>query len=130
MRSVSLPARIAFELFGPRTNRIASAMLLLPDPFGPVIAVKPWRNGTVIFRPNDLKFSIWISFRNKVSPVWGKVSPGGNCHYPSHLYLSGVRQGSDRDVERGDGYKKVAGSAVIRSEEHTSELQSRGHLVC
>src|SRR3989442_15858120 len=112
-RSVSLPARIAFELFGPRTNRIASAMLLLPDPFGPVIAVKPWRNGTVIFRPNDLKFSIWISFRNKVSPVWGKVSPGGNCHYPSHLYLSGVRQGSDRDVERGDGYKKVAGSAVI-----------------
>src|SRR5207249_3318939 len=113
MRSVSFPARIAFELFGPRTNRIASAMLLLPEPFGPVIAVYPWRNGTVIFRPNDLKFSIWVSFRNKVSPVWGKVSPGGNCHYPSHLYLSGVRQGSDRDVERGDGYKKVAGSGVI-----------------
>src|SRR5712692_3637379 len=111
MRSVSFPARIAFELFGPRTNRIASAMLLLPDPFGPVIAVKPWRNGTVIFRPNDLKFSIWISFRNKVSPVWGKVSPGGNCHYPSHLYLSGVRRGSDADAEGDNGYKRVAGSS-------------------
>src|SRR5438445_10013707 len=88
-------------------------MLLLPAPFGPVIAVNPWRKGNVIFRPNDLKFSIWISFRNKVSPVWGKVSPGGTCHYPSHLYLSGVRQGSDRDVERGGGCKKVAGSAVF-----------------
>src|SRR5881397_2715185 len=72
MRSVSFPARIAFELFGPRTNRIASAMLLLPEPFGPVMAVYPWRNGTVIFRPNDLKFSIWISFRNKVLTCVGE----------------------------------------------------------
>src|SRR5439155_18408792 len=32
--------------------------------------------------------------------------------------------GGSRDVER------VVGSAVTRSEEHTSELQSRGHLVC
>src|SRR2546428_13086944 len=71
MRSVNLPARIAFELFGPRTNRIASAMLLLPEPFGPVIAVNPWRKGTVIFRPNDLKFSIWISFKNKVLTLVG-----------------------------------------------------------
>src|SRR5947209_9255196 len=123
MRSVSLPARIAFELFGPRTNRIASAMLLLPDPFGPVMAVKPSRKGTVIFRPNDLKFSIWISFRNKVSPVWGKVSPGGTCHYPSHLYLSGVRRESDANAEGGDGYKNVAGPSwaltkALRAEKH------------
>src|SRR5206468_13006760 len=68
MRSVSLPARIAFALFGPRSNRIASAMLLLPEPFGPVIDVYPWRNGIEYFGPNDLKFSIWISFRNKGSP--------------------------------------------------------------
>ncbi len=41
--------------------------------------------------------------------MWGKVSPGGTCHYPSHLYLSGVRRGSDADAEGGDGYKRVAG---------------------
>src|SRR5690625_5436485 len=35
-----------------------------------------------------------------------------------------------------DGYQKVSGnftvseSGIYRSEEHTSELQSRGHLVC
>src|SRR5690625_3780381 len=28
------------------------------------------------------------------------------------------------------GFAMVLGNAVIRSEEHTSELQSRGHLVC
>jgi hypothetical protein len=47
IRSVSLPARITFALFGPNTNKIASAILLLPEPFGPVIAVKPgkkWYN--------------------------------------------------------------------------------------
>src|SRR5256712_12535432 len=43
------------------------------------------------------------------SPWWGKVSPGGICHYPSHLYLSGVRRGSDADAEGADGYKRVAG---------------------
>ena len=109
MRSVSLPARIAFALFGPRTNRIASAMLLFPEPFGPVIDVYPWRKGTEIFRPNDLKFSIWISFRNKASPDRWKVSAGKHCYYPSHLYPSGVRRESDRNAEGDDGYKSVAG---------------------
>src|SRR5437660_10450907 len=67
IRSVSLPARIAFALFGPRTNRMASAMLLFTEPLGPVMDVYPCRKGTEIFRPNDLKFSIWISFRNERS---------------------------------------------------------------
>src|SRR2546426_12798146 len=113
MRSVSLPARIAFELFGPRTNRIASAMLLLPEPFGPVMAVNPWRTGTVIFRPNDLKFSIWISFRNKVLTLVGEGQPWGNLPLPipSISLWRPTRVG--QNVERGDGYKKVAGSAVI-----------------
>src|SRR5712692_6088996 len=95
MRSVNLPARIAFALFGPRTNTIESAMLLFPEPFGPVMDVYPWRKGIEIFRPNDLKFSIWISFRNKVSPDRWKVSAGARCHYPSHLFPSGVRLSSD-----------------------------------
>ena len=39
MRSVSLPARTAFELFGPSTKSIASVMFDFPEPFGPVTAV-------------------------------------------------------------------------------------------
>src|SRR3989440_3467843 len=112
IRSVSLPARIAFALFGPRTNRMASAMLLFPEPLGPVMDVYPCRKGTEIFRPNDLKFSIWISFRNKASPDRWKVSAGKHRYYPSHLFPSGVRRESDADAKRGDGYKKVAGSAI------------------
>src|SRR5207245_2507867 len=64
---------------------LAAGMWLVPDPCGPVMAVKPWGKATVIFRPNDLQSAIWMSFRNKVSPVWGKVSPGGTCHCPTHL---------------------------------------------
>src|SRR5438105_10548666 len=109
IRSVSLPARIAFALFGPRTNRMASAMLLFPEPLGPVMDVYPCRNGTEIFRPNDLKFSIWISFRNKASPDRWKVSAGKHRYYPSHLYPSGVRRESDGNAEGDDGYKSIAG---------------------
>src|SRR5438445_4788556 len=35
-----------------------------------------------------------------------------------------------RDVGRGIGADEVAQTAVVRSEEHTSELQSRQYLVC
>jgi hypothetical protein len=38
-------------------------MLDFPDPFGPVMAVKPGRNGTIILWPKDLKFSNWTSLR-------------------------------------------------------------------
>src|SRR2546422_11177795 len=109
MRSVSFPARIAFELFGPRTNRIASAMLLLPEPFGPVIAVYPWRKGTVIFRPNDLKFSIWISFRNTVLTCVGEGQPWGNLLLPIPSISLWCPTRVRRDAQSGDGYKSVAG---------------------
>src|SRR2546427_1209567 len=82
MRSVRRFARIAFALFGPRTNRIASAMFDFPDPFGPVTAVNPVRNGTRTLFANDLKFSISISFRNKASPRWKAWTERSEC--PSH----------------------------------------------
>src|SRR5881275_2033266 len=114
MRSVSLPARIAFALFGPRTNRMASAMLLFPEPLGPVMDVYPWRKGTEIFRPNDLKFSIWISFRNKSSPYRWKVSAGRRCYYPSHPISFWCPTRVGQDAEECDGYKRIAGSPFAR----------------
>src|SRR5437870_13191731 len=45
-------------------------------------------------------------------------------------------QGFQRVIQRAilhvqsSGKKEVTGANVLRSEEHTSELQSRGHLVC
>src|SRR5439155_22446243 len=110
MRSVSLPARIAFAIFGPRTNSMASAMLLFPEPLGPVMDVNPWRKGTEIFRPNDLKFSIWISFSNKASSDRWNVSAGKHCYYSSHLYPSGVRRYSERNAQGEHGYNGVAGN--------------------
>src|SRR6266508_1164013 len=35
-----------------------------------------------------------------------------------------------RDREPGEGAARLLSLAAVRSEEHTSELQSRGHLVC
>jgi len=69
-----------------------------------VMDVYPWRKGTEIFRPNDLKFSIWISFRNKASPDRWSVSAQARCCNPSHLSPYDVRRESDGNTEVGDGY--------------------------
>jgi hypothetical protein len=43
-------------LFSPIANMIASRMLDLPEPFGPVIATNPLSKCTAVFlKPNDLK---------------------------------------------------------------------------
>ena len=62
---------------GPSTNWIASPQLDLPEPFGPVIAVKPRINGIVTFPLKDLKFSTSRCFRyifppqiTASKPIW------------------------------------------------------------
>src|SRR2546422_7802995 len=42
----------------------------------------------------------------------------------------GERTGAARDAERGGDQPEPISRHVVRSEEHTSELQSRLHLVC
>src|SRR3712207_8744933 len=46
-----------------------------------------------------------------------------------HGALERLPQGG-REVERADALDDVADGASIRSEEHTSELQSRQYIVC
>src|SRR5690625_6378166 len=54
------------------------------------------------------------SIKSDVSMTVVSSAPSGNCSFNSSLLESIAR----------------ATSTVFRSEEHTSELQSRGHLVC
>ena len=44
-----LGARITVGLFSPKANVTASNMLLLPDPFGPEIDIRPGSNSTIVF---------------------------------------------------------------------------------
>ena len=87
IRSVSLPARTALELFGPRTKRMASVMFDFPEPFGPVTAVYPSISGTVSLPPKDLKFSISTAFKcNCLHPVRARTVPYGPSHPMSRLF--------------------------------------------
>src|SRR5690625_803094 len=54
-----------------------------------------------------LPFSMYLLTTTISSPIWGKLS---DIFGRKIIYVSGV--------------------ILFRSEEHTSELQSRGHLVC
>src|SRR5207253_4021911 len=49
-----------------------------------------------------------------------------------YFHLTGVRITTRTDAPRGSGLGGSSALTVtlVRSEEHTSELQSRGHLVC
>src|SRR5512145_1516101 len=53
-----LSPRRCLALCSPRTQRMASAMLLLPHPLGPTTAVTPCWNWTTVFSKKDLKPSI------------------------------------------------------------------------
>src|ERR1039457_3656360 len=55
MTSCIFPPRSAFGLCSPRTQRIASAMLDFPQPFGPTTAVTPGSNDRGVGSANDLK---------------------------------------------------------------------------
>ena len=55
MTSCILPPRRAFALCSPSTQRIASAMLDLPQPLGPTTAVTPGSKRRVVGSANDLK---------------------------------------------------------------------------
>src|SRR5207253_9143159 len=46
------------------------------------------------------------------------------------LYGGSGQQPDRRVYDVGNGSQLARGRAAVRSEEHTSELQSRGHLVC
>src|SRR5437870_9713307 len=54
-----------------------------------------------------------------------REAPAATRHEPPDVGLIGRRQESALDLDR-----RVRGRNEDRSEEHTSELQSRGHLVC
>jgi hypothetical protein len=55
IKSLIEPARKILGLASPRANRIASVMLLFPEPFGPTIAVTPPESGIRTGRANVLK---------------------------------------------------------------------------
>src|SRR5437868_14902135 len=55
MTSAISPPRSAFADCSPKTHRIASEMLLFPQPFGPTIAATPGTKLSVVLSAKDLK---------------------------------------------------------------------------
>src|SRR5690625_441379 len=58
----------------------------------------------------------------------GHLSAGKKRHAAYHLHELGEQAGGEWQILTG--CRKGAVRRALRSEEHTSELQSRGHLVC
>src|SRR5690625_6429030 len=62
----------------------------------------------------------------------GIVLPGSAQEKPQEGTIVAVGTLENAELNEQDHiiFSKYAGTEVVRSEEHTSELQSRGHLVC
>src|SRR5690625_5916440 len=56
--------------------------------------------------------------------ILNAVSPGFTCAFPFSRYVV------NKIIEKQTTKSETINEEVSRSEEHTSELQSRGHLVC
>ena len=71
--------RSDFADCSPKTQRIASVILLFPLPLGPTTAVTPGTKSTAIRSANDLKPTISNRFKNTLFPPYsGRVSDTGS----------------------------------------------------
>src|SRR5687768_18110338 len=81
--------------------------------------------------PRSTLFPYTTLFRSDYGGCDVYVAAPGGRH---HLHAAVVREGPDRDREVDAAVRRAPGRgcpvARERSEEHTSELQSRLHLVC
>src|SRR3712207_7831193 len=79
---------------------------------------------TTLFRSGEvLRLLLW---RAPVEVVGAEVAPEGAV--AQHVPDGGEHGGGEHGG--GDGADGLLGAAALRSEEHTSELQSRQYLVC
>src|SRR5690625_6656313 len=67
--------------------------------------------------------------RQEISDYMGSAIADGDIR-ESAAYDDARQQQSSNEARIADLEEIIARATVVRSEEHTSELQSRGHLVC
>src|SRR5690625_5933705 len=60
----------------------------------------------------------------------GGTDPRSKKTRKHHLVSLSLQAGMDGKKHRRHRQNREKSAAILRSEEHTSELQSRGHLVC
>src|SRR5580658_155125 len=93
MTSCIFPPRSAFALCSPRTQRIESAMLDLPHPFGPTTAVTPGSKRRVVGSANDLKPWSFRAFKYIKPRKWrvrrlrGQTQKASSRMIPGELHL-------------------------------------------
>ena len=92
-RCVKRSARSAFELVGPRTNRIASEMFDLPIPLGPATPVNPGWKGISVAPAKDLKLRTLRRFR-----YIGGVSSLSRMPAPTALFVRQMSAEFDHPV--------------------------------
>src|SRR5690625_6324008 len=87
-----------------------------------------------------VRFKGGIAHGERVAPANGRASPmvnivprptdGRNESGVGAMHPSGEAESNRDDWAAAEAGRPVQGRHRPRSEEHTSELQSRGHLVC
>ena len=86
MTSCILPPRRVFELCSPMTQRMASEIFDLPEPFGPTMAVISRSKVRRVFSGKDLKPCISNAFKYKTHYL-AKISP--RLRTQAQYYITG-----------------------------------------
>src|SRR5690625_5387987 len=108
--------------------------------FGPVVSVATFDSDEEALNiANDTLYGlgagVWTREINKAYRFGRNIQAGRvwtNCYhaYPAHAAFGGYKQsgiGRENHLMMLNRYQQTKN---LRSEEHTSELQSRGHIVC
>src|SRR3989442_2814688 len=85
---------------------------------------------TTLFRSNSLKKLLQERHRLSLSPINGPARSMGHTFYRYYIPTGFARQTPSSNFSQPFALNRRIILRRIRSEEHTSELQSRPHLVC
>src|SRR5690625_6237131 len=113
------------------TTRVVGALIMVHgDNRGLVIPPKIAPTQAIIVPVAQHKEGVLdkaYDLRDKLANVI-RVDIDGSDHMPGWKFNQSEMKGYPIRIELGP--KDIEKDQVVRSEEHTSELQSRGHLVC
>src|SRR5215510_15834336 len=82
----------------------------------------------LLLAPLQLRKHSWVRNRSQRLGQYARIEEVAGAHRATSL--PGERSLTSPQISSGSTWRPLRSTFFRRSEEHTSELQSRGHLVC
>src|SRR3712207_5446046 len=128
--SMVVPTGVLAESSGPLLEVVDAGPIAIPTQLFAAIALLAVSNGALINMIMASRIVYGMGDQGVMPTVFSSVHPGRRTPWVSILFTAAIALVVLVTIGRNDEALSTLGSTTVRSEEHTSELQSRQYLVC